>query len=1036
MSTFDSLFRRCFAEPSAATAKPERDGEPPVGLPRHLSALNAWALSLGCAVGWGAFIMPASTFLPVAGPWGTAIGLVLGTLLMLVIARNYHYMIQRYPDTGGTFTYTKNVFGYDHAFIATWFFWLTYAAILWANAANVALLGRVFLGRIFQFGFHYRLWNYDIYIGEILLVIAALALFALFSIRARRFTVRLLTLAAVILCAGVAILFAGVYSGSTVTDFSPAFASGSAPPVQILRIMAMAPWAFAGFEVVSHAAGEAKYPARKSFFIMAAAVVSGGLLYLLLAFIALMARPHGFSDWPAYFGSLEQLDGLTAMPVFYAIQDTLGSAGLSVLALTIAAALTTSLIGLYFATSRILYALAKDNLLPAWLMRRDPGTLNRDGVPAAAILVMLVISLPLPFIGRAALGWIVDVNTVGATLAYAYTSACAYAAARDEDNTAMRWCGGTGAAVSLALCFILMLPNLWGLGALATESYFILTTWSVLGFLFFRLVFEHDKQDRLGKSTIAWMLLLFLIFFVSFAWLQESNHENIQQATKNISEFYNEEMIDSGVLRSPVRQEQEDAFLTGQMTAVRSSLFRNSMARMVLILVTLYIMFSIYSIMTAREKKLEEEKLLAEEERIHTEEEKLKAEEEKLQAEEEKFEAERARMEAEEGSRAKTVFLSNMSHDIRTPMNAIIGYTNLAQRQGTTPEEIRTFLGKIDAASQHLLALINDILEMSRIESGRMDLEERRTELKNVLSEVRDMFATQMKEKNLRFVVDTSRVENSRVLCDKNRLDRVLLNLISNAYKFTPKDGRITVSLIQLPSLDPSRGVYELRVKDSGIGMTEEFARTVFEPFTREQNATVSGIQGTGLGMSITKSIVDLMGGSIEVETAPGKGTEFIIRVSFPLDTSDETEPGEEDTAMPSDIDFSQMKLLLVDDLDVNREIASMLLMGAGFKIETAVNGQDAVDKVRAAHPGDYAAVLMDIQMPVMNGYEATRAIRKLSDPGLSNIPIIAMTANAFSEDVQNAKDAGMNAHIAKPLDVAKMMATMTEVLQASARKA
>ncbi|MBQ7516135.1 MAG: amino acid permease [Schwartzia sp.] len=1036
MRLFDCLFRRCFAQPAVPGETPAENGNAADRLPRHLSALKAWALSLGCAVGWGAFVMPGSTFLPVAGPWGTTLGIVLGTLLMLVIARNYHYMIQRYPDTGGTFTYAKNVFGYDHAFIATWFFWLTYAAILWANAANVALLGRVFLGRAFQFGFHYRLWDYDIYGGEVFLEIAALAVFALLAIRARRFSFGLLTVMAVILCVGVAVLFCGVVAGSTVTDFSPAFAEGSSPYAQVLRIMAMAPWAFAGFEVVSHAAGEVTFPVRKSFPVMVAAVIASGFIYLLLSYVALLARPDGFSNWTQYLRATGGMDGVMALPVFYAVQEILGPAGLFILALTILAALTTSLIGLYFATSRVLYALAGDDLLPGWLMRRSPGTLNRDGVPAVAILIMLAISLPLPFIGRAALGWIVDVNTVGATLAYAYTSACAYALARSEGNRKMRWFGGIGTAVSLVLCFVLMMPNLWGIGSLATETYLILTAWSVLGFVFFRMVFEHDAANRLGKSTIAWLLLLFLIFFVSFAWLQQSNHDNIQQATKTISEFYNEEMVDSGVLRGPDRQEQEDAFLQAQMASVRTRLFRNSLARMTLILATLYIMFSIYSVISNREKKMEEEKRRAEEEKLLVEEERIHTEQEKLRAEQEKFEAEQARIEAEEGSRAKTVFLSNMSHDIRTPMNAIIGYTTLAQRQGTTPDEMRGFLTKIDAASQHLMALINDILEMSRIESGRMELEERRTDLKNVLAEVQDMFATQMKEKDIRFAVDTSRVENSRVLCDKNRLDRVLLNLISNAYKFTPKGGRVTVSLIQMPSFDPARGVYELRVKDSGIGMTPEFAQTVFEPFTREKTATVSGIQGTGLGMSITKSIIDLMNGSIDVETAPGKGTEFIIQVAFVLDTADETEAEAAATATPAEIDFSQIKLLLVDDLDVNREIAAMLLMGAGFEIETAVNGQDALDKVRAAHPGDYAAVLMDIQMPVMNGYEATKAIRRLSDPGLSCIPIIAMTANAFSEDVQNAKDAGMNAHIAKPLDVSKMIATLTEVLQASARKA
>ena len=325
---------------------------------------------------------------------------------------------------------------------------------------------------------------------------------------------------------------------------------------------------------------------------------------------------------------------------------------------------------------------------------------------------------------------------------------------------------------------------------------------------------------------------------------------------------------------------------------------------------------------------------------------------------------------------------------------------------------------------------------MSRIESGRMELEEIPTDLKNVLAEVHDMFTTQMTEKGIRFAADADRVEHGRVLCDRHRLDRVLLNLISNAYKFTPQGGSITVSLAELPAADEGRGVYEFRVQDSGIGMSKEFAEKVFEPFEREKTSTVSGIQGTGLGMAITKSIVDLMGGKITVKTAPGKGTEFCIRVSFAFAAEDApTEAVTTPDAEAAAVDFSGMKLLLVEDLDVNREIATMLLTEAGFAIDTAVNGQDAVDRVKASAPGEYAAVLMDIQMPVLNGYEATRAIRALADPALAQIPIIAMTANAFTEDVQSAKDAGMNAHIAKPLDVPKMMQTLAEVLRAAARK-
>ena len=405
-----------------------------------------------------------------------------------------------------------------------------------------------------------------------------------------------------------------------------------------------------------------------------------------------------------------------------------------------------------------------------------------------------------------------------------------------------------------------------------------------------------------------------------------------------------------------------------------------------------------------------------------------------------------AKERAEEGSRAKSQFLSNMSHDIRTPMNAIVGYLNLAKDlhkvceacpsyktapcPDNIPDRMYDFLKKIDASSQHLLALINDVLEMSRIESGKMELELEDMSIVTALNEVYDMFATQMKTKNISFSVDTSDVRDKFVVCDKNRLNRVLLNLLSNAYKFTPNDGKISVKLNQLGDSHDNTADYELHVKDSGIGMTPEFAAKVFEAFERERTSTVSKIQGTGLGMAITKSIVDLMGGTIKVITAPGQGTEFVINVNFKLSDKLQEETVEETAQDAQNIDFTNKKLLLVDDIEVNREIAKMLLECEGFIVDTASDGKDAVEKVAASKVGDYDAVLMDIQMPIMNGYEAAKKIRELPDKELAKIPIIAMTANAFSEDVKAALDAGMNAHIAKPIDVANMMATLAKIVR------
>ena len=382
---------------------------------------------------------------------------------------------------------------------------------------------------------------------------------------------------------------------------------------------------------------------------------------------------------------------------------------------------------------------------------------------------------------------------------------------------------------------------------------------------------------------------------------------------------------------------------------------------------------------------------------------------------------------AEKASRAKTEFLFNMSHDLRTPMNAIIGYTELAQREGVTEEQMRGFVEKIDASSVHLLALINDILEMSRIESGKMTLDPVETDLTATMEEARSMFAAQMAGKKIAFSV-ACELDHPTVLCDKNRLNRILLNLLSNAYKFTPEGGTVSATIRETGSED-GEGLYEIRVKDNGIGMSPAFAQKLFKPFERERTSTVSGIQGTGLGLSITKSIVDLMGGTIRAETEQGAGTEFILSLRFPLIEHEiECAPADENEKTEV-VDYAGKRLLLVEDNPINREIAVMILSQAGFQLDTAENGQIALDKVTDSADGYYDAVLMDIQMPVMDGYTAARAIRALPDAALSQIPIVAMTANAFAEDAQAAAEAGMNGHIAKPLDVDKMMETLQEVL-------
>ena len=518
---------------------------------------------------------------------------------------------------------------------------------------------------------------------------------------------------------------------------------------------------------------------------------------------------------------------------------------------------------------------------------------------------------------------------------------------------------------------------------------------------------------------------------------------------------------------------------------------------------------------------------------------------------------------AESANRAKSTFLSNMSHDIRTPMNAIIGFTTLALSNIDDTDRVKDYLGKTLASSNHLLSLINDVLDMSRIESGKIHLEEVEVNLSDVLHDLKTIVSGQIYAKQLELYMDAMDVTDEDVYCDKTRLNQILLNLLSNAIKFTPAGGTVSVRVRQLAGKVRGCGQYEFRIKDNGIGMSQEFAQKIFEPFERERTSTVSGIQGTGLGMAITKNIVDMMGGTIEVQTAQGKGTEFTVCV--PMRAQTEQRPVEKITELEglkalvvdddfntcdsvtkmlvkvgmraewtlsgkeavlrarqsiemsdvyhayiidwrlpdmngievtrqirslhddtpiiiltaydwSDIeveakaagvtafcakpmfmsdlretlmsalgqksadavqgllpeknaDFKGKHILLVEDNELNREIAQEILREYGFLVDSAENGAVAVEKVSTAAPGSYDLVLMDVQMPIMDGYTATRKIRALDDPARAKLPILAMTANAFDEDRRNALESGMNGFLSKPIVIDDLVQELRKIL-------
>ena len=388
-------------------------------------------------------------------------------------------------------------------------------------------------------------------------------------------------------------------------------------------------------------------------------------------------------------------------------------------------------------------------------------------------------------------------------------------------------------------------------------------------------------------------------------------------------------------------------------------------------------------------------------------------------------ELERALGQEAAANQAKREFLFNMSHDIRTPMNAIIGFTTLAQAHMDDRSRVEGYLGKIYMAGRHLLALVNDVLDMSRIESGMLVLEPRPVQLPELLENIGDIVRPAAERKGVTLRADTAGVKDRDVLADPLRLNQILLNLLSNAIKFTPAGGRVDWRVSQADTAPRGFGDYVISVRDNGIGMSEEFQKHLFEEFTRERSSTVSGIQGTGLGMAITKRLVDLMGGTIAVDSAPEAGSTFTVTLRLAL-SREQAAPA---AAGPDVSALAGKNLLLAEDNALNAEIAATILRDAGFTVETALDGRQALELLRAAPAGHYALILMDIQMPGMDGYEATRRIRALEDPRKAGIPIIAMTANAFAEDKENALRAGMNDHVAKPIDTHALLRAIARQL-------
>ena len=1021
-----------------------RDDASPGGLRGSFSPLGMWAFSIGTSIGWGSFIVTCNTYLQKSGVLGTVFGMLLGMAVILVITWNLQYMIRKAPNAGGIYTFEKRVGGKDFGFLALWFVLLTYLAILWANMTSLPLFARFFLGNTFRFGFRYRIFGYEVWLGEALLSMCAVVLIGLLCMNSSRAGDRVMIAAALTFAAGFTVCAViAVARHDSAFSYAPLYTEGSSAFAQIVRIAAISPWAFIGFENISHFSEEYRFPVRKVRGILICSVVMTTALYLFVSLLSVSAYPPEYASWLAYIRDMGNLDGIRAVPAFYAADYYLGQTGVTVLMLALFGVILTSLIGNMLALSRLLYAAGREGEAPRALAQ-----LNRRGIPGKAIAAIVAVSVFIPFLGRTAIGWIVDVTTLGATIIYGLISHGVFCHAWQEGHRLERCTGIAGLVLMTVFALLLLIPGLLPFHAMETESYFLFIVWSVLGLLCFRILIHRDRNREYGQRIIVWIILLVLVLFASMMWVSRATESAANEAVDRIFEYHEshptldtdenvkEERVaylreqaraisstntiytvvslglfvliitmmlnnyrETQKLGKQLTEAENEAIAARKIAELKESLsslldnmpgltftkdaktgvylacnqafaeytrkgdqagvvgltdaqiFDAETAahfvrddRVALSMDRPYIFFEDVPDAAGNRRQLQTTKLkytdaagrlcvlgmcqdVTDMVRIQHENAMTKEAYEKavssgvmythiaqtlsrdytdmfyVNTDTEEFieyrrgdaggtlsetrrgwhffsdgrmelsesvypedreaflqaMSRRALMEAlgrkdtflmtfrqitnggpvyvrmkvsrmedderfiivgitnvdaemrdamaksealaaalaaaEQANKAKTTFLSSMSHEIRTPMNAIIGLDTLALKKDNLDAETRKYLEKIGSSAKHLLSLINDILDMSRIESGRMVLRREVFSFSGMLEQINTMVQSQCADKGLVYECRILNQVDDSYIGDDMKLKEVLINILSNAIKFTDAPGSVTLSV-------------------------------------------------------------------------------------------------------------------------------------------------------------------------------------------------------------------------------------------------
>ncbi|MBO4904328.1 MAG: amino acid permease [Lachnospiraceae bacterium] len=498
------------------------------------SPLGMWAFSIGTSIGWGSFIVTCNTYLQKSGILGTVFGLLLGMAVILIITWNLQYMIQSGPDAGGAYAFVKKTGSKDLGFVTLWFVLLTYLAILWANITAVPLFARFFLGNTFQFGINYHIFGYEVWLGEVLLSIATVAVIGLLCMIGSRFTDRVMIVAALVFTIGftVCAVIAMVRHGSSFS-YTPMYSEGSGAFGQIIRIAAISPWAFIGYENISHFSEEYTFPVKKVRSILIWSVVLTTTLYLFVCVLSISAYPPEYANWLEYLKDMGNLEGIKAVPAFYAANHYLGRTGISILMLALFGVILTSLFGNMLAVSRLVYAAGRDGDAPKRLAQ-----LTENGIPKKAITAIVAVSVFIPFLGRTAIGWIVDVTTLGATMIYGLISYATFVHARQNDRRTEKTTGVAGMILMMCFMLLLLVPGLLPFDAMETESYILFIVWAILGLIYFRILIHRDQKREYEQRFFVWICMLVLILFASMMWVSRETENAARSAAERIYEYH------------------------------------------------------------------------------------------------------------------------------------------------------------------------------------------------------------------------------------------------------------------------------------------------------------------------------------------------------------------------------------------------------------------------------------------------------------------------------------------------------------------